>query len=420
MAETIFFSWQSDTPNNIGRSLVEKALEGAIGRLQADLAVEEPDRERDIKVDKDREGVPGSPPLVDTIFGKIDQATAVVVDVTFSGRRPKSGGIPNPNVLIEYGWALKSRGYNRVIAVMNTAYGDPADVELPFDMRHLAYPVAYDLRADATADAIAEVKKRLSGIFAAHLREILKLEPEKDEGSAVKPFVPQRSATTAGRFRLTDQTLGRNDVIPGIQVWDVSMPVGAVNWLRLMPAEDQGRTWTNEELQVAAMGQRGDRRFEILGNTNRRGSCFFRAADGYGSYPDGDDPRTTYNCSFIFRTGEIWGIDLLTPMMQPGWILLDRPMWTRTLENYRETLLSLGVCGPFKWIAGMEDTMNRTLAAEGLMQMVMRRQSVAPRVEKEGTLTETQAVGPALEPFYREVFDACHMSYSPVAGTASA
>jgi hypothetical protein len=30
--------------------------------------------------------------------------------------------IPNPNVLIEYGWALKSLGYKRIVAVMNEAH----------------------------------------------------------------------------------------------------------------------------------------------------------------------------------------------------------------------------------------------------------------------------------------------------------
>ena len=105
MVETIFFSWQSDTKNRVGRTFLETALRAAIDELHAKLAVEEPDRETELQIDKDTSGVAGSPPIVDTIFAKIDQATAVLVDVTFSGHRLNGDPTPNPNVLIEYGYA---------------------------------------------------------------------------------------------------------------------------------------------------------------------------------------------------------------------------------------------------------------------------------------------------------------------------
>ncbi|TCQ13206.1 hypothetical protein [Rhizobium sp. PP-CC-3G-465] len=72
MTHHIFFSWQSDTPNGVGRSLIETCLERAIGVLQADADVDLADR--DIVVDRDTLDVPGSPPIMETIFGKIDRA----------------------------------------------------------------------------------------------------------------------------------------------------------------------------------------------------------------------------------------------------------------------------------------------------------------------------------------------------------
>jgi hypothetical protein len=42
---------------------------------------------------------------------------------------------PNPNVLVEYGYALARHGVQRLLLVMNTAFGSPS--ELPFDLRHL-------------------------------------------------------------------------------------------------------------------------------------------------------------------------------------------------------------------------------------------------------------------------------------------
>lgn len=415
MAETIFFSWQSDVPNKVGRSLIEKALENAIGQVRSDLLVEEPDRETDLRIDKDRQGVPGMPPIVDTIFSKIDKAIAVVVDVTFAGRRPNGDPIPNPNVMIEYGWALKSRSYNRVIGVMNKAYGDPNDEQLPFDMRHLGRPIVYHLPADASSDAIAAAKKALSSQFAGHLREILNLQGETQVKAPVKRFMLQDSATTPGRFRVTTQPLGRNDVIPGRQQWEVSMPIGPVTFLRLMPVEDQGKTWANDELELAAMGPTRGQRFEIFGATNFQNIGFFRAPEGWGLYPVGENPSTANCCSFVFRTGEIWGIDQLTPGFQPGSLWLDRKMWIRTLENYRKVLLNLGVRGPFKWIGGIEDAKDRTLAADGTIQVFLRKQSVAPRIIHEGTLTPEESTGKALEPFFREVYNACGMTYAPMA-----
>lgn len=62
---TVFFSWQSDRPTKEGRNLIERALEAAVARVVEDAAVEE--APRDIAVDRDTAGEPGSPPIVDTI-----------------------------------------------------------------------------------------------------------------------------------------------------------------------------------------------------------------------------------------------------------------------------------------------------------------------------------------------------------------
>ncbi len=147
MPTTIFFSWQIDRPTKEGRNLVERALERAISRIGEDTEIEEAVRE--LVVDRDTKGVPGSPPIVDTIFRKIDQAAVFVPDLTFVGARPDGRPTPNPNVLIEYGWALKSLGYSRILPVMNTAFGKPTPDAMPFDMRHLRNPILYDCRPNS-------------------------------------------------------------------------------------------------------------------------------------------------------------------------------------------------------------------------------------------------------------------------------
>jgi hypothetical protein len=76
-------------------------------------------------VDRDTQGVPGVPPIVDTIFDKIDGATIFVPDLTFVAKRIDGRPTPNHNVLVEYGWALKALRYARIVPVMNLAFGQP-------------------------------------------------------------------------------------------------------------------------------------------------------------------------------------------------------------------------------------------------------------------------------------------------------
>jgi hypothetical protein len=148
---TVFYSWQSDRSSKEGRNLIEQALKTAVERIANDTTVENAVREG-LEVDRDMKGVPGSPPIFNTILDKIDKAAIFVPDLTFTGCRTKGGLTPNPNVLIEYGWALKSLGHPRIIPVMNEAHGAPTQESMPFDMAHLRFPIRYNL-PDGAPDA---------------------------------------------------------------------------------------------------------------------------------------------------------------------------------------------------------------------------------------------------------------------------
>lgn len=170
MPHHIFFSWQSDIPNRVGRSLIETCLERAIAVLQADADIDLADR--DIAVDRDTLDVPGSPPIMETIFGKIDRAAVFLSDLTYVAERAGGGRIPNPNVCIEHGWALKALSWRRVVAVMNTAMGHPDEHELPFDVRHTRRPIFFSCPADADADARRETKEALTKQLVVALKAI--------------------------------------------------------------------------------------------------------------------------------------------------------------------------------------------------------------------------------------------------------
>jgi hypothetical protein len=133
----VFYSWQADLANATNRGLIHDALEATAKLLAADrdIAVE-PVIERDTK------GLTGSPDIIAEILKKIDHADAFVADISFitpvQKRRkkgaPKLKRCPNPNVLLELGYALRRHGWERVVLVFNEHYGSIED--LPFDLRN--------------------------------------------------------------------------------------------------------------------------------------------------------------------------------------------------------------------------------------------------------------------------------------------
>jgi hypothetical protein len=138
----IFYSWQSDTPNNVGRNFIQNSLERALRRIGKDETSEiEP------VLDRDTSGIAGTPSITESIFEKIALCDVFVADVTivnspkeytflgftFLRRDRRRRMTPNPNVLIELGFAITHVGWDRIILVQNTAFGSPDD--LPFDLR---------------------------------------------------------------------------------------------------------------------------------------------------------------------------------------------------------------------------------------------------------------------------------------------
>ena len=128
MRRIVFYSWQSDLPNACNRGFIQVALENAAVAITAD----ETDEIETI-IDRDTQGVPGSPDIASTIFAKITAADVFVADVSIIARSTEGRAMPNPNVAIELGYAFKALGHERIILAFNLAYG--AIAELPFDLR---------------------------------------------------------------------------------------------------------------------------------------------------------------------------------------------------------------------------------------------------------------------------------------------
>jgi hypothetical protein len=151
----IFYSWQDDLERKRNRWFIKGALEKVVRQLNAELSIEQPDRQ--VTLDHDTKGVPGTPDLASTIFDKIAESTVFVADVSFIAERVENNRkLCNPNVLIELGYAFSTLGSDRVVCVMNITYGKPDD--LPFDLRHKRHPVQYSF---ANADDLKVAKENL-------------------------------------------------------------------------------------------------------------------------------------------------------------------------------------------------------------------------------------------------------------------
>ena len=115
-----------------------------------------------VRLDHDTAGIPGTPDIASTIFNKIRETGIFVADLTLSFQAATGKKSPNPNVLIELGYAFSAINDSRVISVTNTAFGGPND--LPFDLSHKRWPIQYCLLESDVEDKtkVADTKKTLS------------------------------------------------------------------------------------------------------------------------------------------------------------------------------------------------------------------------------------------------------------------
>ena len=96
--------------------------------------------------------------IIQTIMSKIEISTLMVADITPVGKTKHEKLLPNPNVLIELGYALRSVGDKRVIAIMNEGYGDEVG-KLPFDLSNRRV-LCYTLSANANKNERRITRKK--------------------------------------------------------------------------------------------------------------------------------------------------------------------------------------------------------------------------------------------------------------------
>ncbi len=141
MSNAVFFAWQSDTPSTDNKQFIWDALQKA-----AALCANETLLELSPRPEKDTDGLAGTPNIVATIFKRIQQCSMFLADVSFIATSANGKNIPNPNVMLELGFAVRSIGWERTLLVFNNAFGEQKD--LPFDILQHRWPIEYRLTGE--------------------------------------------------------------------------------------------------------------------------------------------------------------------------------------------------------------------------------------------------------------------------------
>lgn len=180
MNNTIFYSWQSDLPNDSNRGFIESCLIKALKKISSISPFS-----IDFVVDRDTKNETGTPDIADSIFKKISKAKIFVADISiinsdYSGRKS-----PNPNVLLELGYASRFLGWDKIFCFYNLDYGKIKD--LPFDLKQKR-PITYSLKGKVKSD----VRDELSKIVAA---SILKLHNAGSLFNVVDDYVKEKIDT---------------------------------------------------------------------------------------------------------------------------------------------------------------------------------------------------------------------------------
>jgi hypothetical protein len=164
MKYTIFYSWQSDLPNNTNRGFIEDVINKSITDFNSNDQYE-----LEVSIDRDTKDVPGSPNISQTLIDKIKKSDAFVADISIVTGNKENGQrlSPNPNVMLELGYAIALLGWDKIILFCNETYG--ANEDLPFDIRQHRQ-IKYSLKPD---EPKANQRNNLSKYFGKRLVELI-------------------------------------------------------------------------------------------------------------------------------------------------------------------------------------------------------------------------------------------------------
>ena len=170
MQFTVFYSWQTDRPEETNKKFLRDVIKEAVAKVSAEgVLVDSP------RFESGMDGVAGTPEVATVMFDRIDECANFIGDVTIVAQIPAAKEdeqpkfIPNPNVSLELGYAAARIGWGRVICVTNEAFGRRD--QQPFDVRNRRYPIDYTLDPKDMSQKAA-VKKYLVDLLYKAIKSV--------------------------------------------------------------------------------------------------------------------------------------------------------------------------------------------------------------------------------------------------------
>ena len=229
----VFFSWQSDLSANQTKLFIEESIEMA-KKLLPDSIVLIPDEATRNRL--------GSPDIMNSIFEKIDDCDLFIADVSIVGQYslPAEEGedpiikhLPNPNVLLELGYAAARISWDRCICFANTKFGSVS--QLPFDLNHRRITdISYenstrkqkisDIAEIIKSTVLAYIDKPIAKIgFAHHMIGCF----DFNSGGIVGEIIPYNNVTMDAYCRKT-QTLLEKAKATVIEISEIKLPAKTI------------------------------------------------------------------------------------------------------------------------------------------------------------------------------------------------
>ncbi|MBW4056167.1 MAG: nucleotide-binding protein [Proteobacteria bacterium] len=167
--KTVFYSWQMDTNRDTNKNFLKEVLKLAISKVNEKEGFEI------VKLDMDTQNRLGFIDINKIVLEKIVSCDVFVADITSIGKLGEKA-TPNPNVLLELGYALGRIGEERIIGFANEYYEKIENY--PFDLK-TRRPFLYNISESDIQNDKKKVKAeaiRIASSIADIIREMIRLE----------------------------------------------------------------------------------------------------------------------------------------------------------------------------------------------------------------------------------------------------
>ena len=353
MSDTVFWSWQADLPAKSNREFIRNCLAEAVKQVSTALDVDEMER---VDLDHDTKDTLGMVDISEAVLNKIRACAVMVADVTPIATTEPGKSLPNPNVMVELGYAMASIGFGRIIAILNTANGDKEEA-LPFDIRNRRI-LTYTLSTEASkAERDAERKTLIRELTGAIKINITKVRDERSTAEEIVGVDSDPGSVGLWQAERPMECLGQFGTLLKVN------PTRAFRaWLRVIP-----RGFSRSIPSISALGQLpNDAQLRVPRgggvNVNYGSFEFGYMAYSASSKEDDDTIQARNLVAFLEETGEVWMSDgsAFDNRKNKEFISCDHLLsnWVQGLKNAMVCMDELGALSQRRVIVGIEGLEN--------------------------------------------------------------